>query len=1026
MNGSGTDSALALLLAQTAPARRRKLVVDLVRVAVTEAVESVRPGTVTGLDPAAPLVAVGLDSLAAVDLHRRLVERTGLELPVGVAYDRPTVLDLAAHLLDLALDGAADGPAEVAARVRDDEPIAIVGIGCRFPGGVTSPDALWRLLDEGGEVLSAFPEDRGWDLDALYDEDPEVPGSAYVRTGGFLESAAEFDAAFFGIGPREALGMDPQQRLVLETSWHALEDAGIDPGALRGSAAGVFVGAEVQEYGPRLHQAPDGLDAHLLAGNAASVISGRVAYVLGAEGPAVTVDTACSSSLVALHLACRSLREGESSLALAGGVAVMGGPGVFTAFSRQRGLAPDGRCKPFAAAADGTGFAEGVGVLVLERLSDARRAGRRVLALVRGSAVNQDGASNGLTAPNGASQQRLIHSALADAGLSAGEVDAVEAHGTGTTLGDPIEASALLATYGRGRAPEDPLLLGSVKSNLGHTQAAAGVAGVIKTVLAMRHGVLPRTLHVDAPTPHVDWSTGHVDLVTEARPWPERDRPRRAGVSSFGVSGTNAHVILEAPAEAAEAPAAPGEETTAGPLLFPLSARGETALRARARDLLAPAADPALAPADLARALAGGRAVLRDRAVLVAADRAELLVELAALADGTTPLTAPAPGDLALLFTGQGAQRPGMGRELAAEQPVFAAALAEVAGHLDLHLPRPLTEVVFADPGTPEAELLHRTEYAQPALFALEVALYRLLESRGITPDHLAGHSIGEIAAAHVAGVLTLQDASILVTARGRLMQALPEDGAMLAVRATPEEVTPLLTARTAIAAVNGPRNLVLSGDRAELAGLADTLAARGHDTKRLTVSHAFHSPLMRPMVEEFRRVARVLDYGPATLPVHSTVTGRPVTTEMSDPEYWVRHVLDPVRFHEAVTGLVDAGVRTFLELGPDPVLSALAPEGLDPERAADTAFLPVLRRSRPESRQVLAALAEAHARGVPVDWRVAGGPRPTSTCPGTPSTGAGSGSNRAPPPTPPTSANCPPGTRCSRRPSRWAPRASC
>ncbi|MYW42375.1 type I polyketide synthase, partial [Streptomyces sp. SID161] len=471
MNGPGHDSALARRLATAVPSQHRRLVTELVRTAVTEAIEAAHPGTVDSLDPAAPFSAQGLDSLAAVDLHRRLTERTGLDLPVALAYDCPTVQDLAARLL-AEVHGHADDPAGPAGDDTSGEPVAVVGIGCRFPGGVSSPADLWRLLTDGGEVLSGFPRDRGWDLDALYDEDPEVPGSAYVRSGGFLDTATEFDADFFGISPREALGMDPQQRLVLETSWQALEDAGIDPTALRGTPAGVFLGAEMQEYGPRLHDAPDGLDAYLLAGNAGSVISGRVAYVLGAEGPAVTVDTACSASLVAVHLACRSLRQGESSLALAGGVAVMGGPGVFTAFSRQRGLAPDGRCKAFAAAADGTGFAEGVGVLVLERLSDAHRNGHRVLALVRGSAVNQDGASNGLTAPNGTAQQRLIRRALADAGLTPADVDVVEAHGTGTRLGDPIEATALLATYGQGRPADAPLLLGSVKSNLGHTQAA--------------------------------------------------------------------------------------------------------------------------------------------------------------------------------------------------------------------------------------------------------------------------------------------------------------------------------------------------------------------------------------------------------------------------------------------------------------------------------------------------------------------------------------------------------------------------
>ncbi|MFB7085166.1 SDR family NAD(P)-dependent oxidoreductase [Streptomyces sp. NPDC056296] len=975
MNGPGSETALARLLATAVPSQARRLVTELVRTAVAEAIEAARPGTTHTLDPSVPLAEQGLDSLAAVDLHRRLTARTGLDLPVGLAYDCPTVHALTDRLLGGGATAGDDVPSGPAGDGPDDDPVAIVGIGCRFPGGIGTPDDLWQLLTDGGEVLSGFPRDRGWDLKGLFHEDPEVPGSSYARAGGFLDTATEFDADFFGISPREALAMDPQQRLVLETSWLALEDAGIDPTALRRTQTGMYFGAEVQEYGPRLHDAPDGLDAHLLAGNAASVISGRVAYVLGTEGPAVTVDTACSASLVAVHLACRSLRQGESSLALAGGVAVMGGPGVFTAFSRQRGLSPDGRCKAFAASADGTGFAEGVGVLVLERLSEARRNGHRVLALVRASAVNQDGASNGLTAPNGASQQRLIRRALAEAALTAADIDVIEAHGTGTRLGDPIEATALLATYGQGRDPAQPLLLGSVKSNLGHTQAAAGVAGVIKSVLAMRHGHVPATLHVDTPTPHVDWSSRTVELVTEPRPWPDTGRPRRAGVSSFGVSGTNAHIILEQPdpedhaerpdalTPTADVPASPAPAPPA-PLLFPLTARGDAALRARAADLL-PLVDTT-EPADLAHSLATTRATLPHRAVLVAADRAELRDALTAVASGATPVTGPAGGELGYLFTGQGSQRARMGRELAAAEPAFATALDEICAHFDLQLPRPLKSVLFAEPGTPEAELLHHTEYAQPALFAVEVALHRLLNSWGMTPDHLAGHSVGEIAAAHVAGVLTLQDATILVAARGRLMQRLPEGGAMIAVRAAEDEVAALLTPLTGIAAVNGPASVVVSGDRDEVERIAGQLAARGHDTKHLRVSHAFHSPLMDPMLVEFRRVARVLDYAEPTLPVVSTVTGDLVGRELCDPEYWVEHVRAPVRFHDAVRRLADIGARTFVELGPDAVLAAMGPDCTD---APGAAFVPTLRRERPEPREAAAALATAHARGVPVDW---------------------------------------------------------
>ncbi|MGW2186577.1 SDR family NAD(P)-dependent oxidoreductase [Streptomyces sp. NPDC001719] len=964
MNESSSDSALARLLATAAPSEHRRVVLDLVHAHAAAALRAARPDAPASLDLTLPFAGLGFDSLAAVDLHRRLSAATGLDLPVTLAYEYPTPVALAERLLTGALGDAAarPAPAPVAADALG-EPVAVVGIGCRFPGGIGSPEELWQLLVDGGEVLSAFPDDRGWDLDGIFDEDPDAPGKSYVRTGGFLGTATEFDADFFGISPREAPAMDPQQRLVLETAWEALERAGIDPTGLRGSAAGMFFGAEVQEYGPRLHDAPDGLDAYLMTGNAPSVISGRVAYVLGTEGPAVTVDTACSASLVAIHLACQSLRQGESSLALAGGVAVMGGPGVFTAFSRQRGLAPDGRCKAFAASADGTGFAEGVGILVLERLSEARRNGHRVLAVVRGSAVNQDGASNGLTAPSGAAQQRLIRQALANSGLTPADVDAVDAHGTGTTLGDPIEAHALLATYGQERGEGGPLLLGSVKSNLGHTQGAAGVAGVIKMILSMRHGHLPRTLHVDAPSPHIDWSSGAVELLTEGTPWPDAGRPRRAGVSSFGVSGTNAHLILEQPDDE-EAPEATGQPVAPGALPFVLTARGEQALRAQAAALLPLAEEAPLT--DLAYSLGTTRAALPHRATIVTDDREALRAALTDLASGTALTTVAAPGGLAFLFTGQGSQRIGMGRELAEAFPAFAEALDDACACFDMQLEPPLSDVLFADPGTPEAERLHETAYAQPALFAVEVALFRLLESWGVRPDYLAGHSIGEIAAAHAAGVLSLEDAAILVAARGRLMQELPAGGAMVAVQATEADVTPLLTARTGIAAVNGPASVVLSGDESDVLRIAATLAERGHRTKRLRVSHAFHSPLMEPMLAEFRRVAQVLTYAPPALPVVSTVTGALTTDELCDPEHWVEHVRAQVRFHDSVRALEGAGVRTFLELGPDGVLCAMGEESAQGD---DPAFVPLLRRDRPEAHEAVSALAVAYGRGVRVDW---------------------------------------------------------
>uniref|UniRef100_UPI0003742126 type I polyketide synthase n=1 Tax=Nocardiopsis chromatogenes TaxID=280239 RepID=UPI0003742126 len=855
------------------------------------------------------------------------------------------------------------------------EPVAIVGMAARFPGGVTDPDGLWDLVAEGRDAISEFPSDRGWDVAGTYDPEPGTPGKTYTRHGGFIDSAPLFDAGFFRINRREALAMDPQQRLLLETAYEAVEHARIDPAALKGGQVGVFAGLAGQSYLHLGHLADEELAGYVITGMLGNIASGRIAYTLGLEGPAVTVDTACSSSLVAAHSAVRSLREGECELALAGGATVIGSIESWVEFSRQGNLSPSGRCRTFDAGADGTSWSEGVGMVLLERLSDARRNGHRVLATIRGSAVNQDGASNGLTAPNGPSQERVIRRALADARLTTADVDAVEAHGTATTLGDPIEAQALLATYGQGRPADRPVWLGSLKSNIGHTQAAAGIAGVIKMVQAMRHGVLPRTLHVEEPTPRVDWGSGSARLLTEARPWPEADRPRRAAVSAFGLSGTNAHVILEqAPAadpdegtQGAEAPE--GTESTEGArgdggraraslVPLPVSAKTPEALSGQVERLTGHLArNPGLRPADVGLSLATTRTSFPHRAVLL---------------DGAVAARGVAgAGGLAMMFTGQGAQRVGMGRGLYEDQPVFRAALdaavEAVDGHVEAYARRPLREVFFAAPDTPEAGLLDRTLYTQTALFCLETALFRLFEHWGARPGHLVGHSVGELAAAHVSGVFDLDGAARLVAARAGLMDALPGGGAMVALEASEEEAAALLPddGTVHLAAVNGPDSVVVSGEEGPTAEVADKVAASGRRTKRLTVSHAFHSHLMDPMLDGFRAAARSIAYDAPRIPIVSTLTGEPESEAMTDPEYWVDQVRRPVRFHPALARLDGLGAATFLELGPDGVLTAQAKRTLD-----GAAFAPALRPGRDETASALTALATAHVNGHSPDWR--------------------------------------------------------
>ncbi|OIJ85474.1 hypothetical protein BIV25_44045 [Streptomyces sp. MUSC 14] len=900
---------------------------------------------------------LGIDSVTAVELRDRLNSVAGLALPATAVYEHPTPARLAESLhtspsTDLAVRDH---------RPAADEPIAIVSMGCRFPGGVRAPEDLWRLVHDETDAVTAFPTDRGWDLDALYDADPDHTGTTYVREGGFLHDAAEFDAGFFGISPREATAMDPQQRLLLETTWETIERAGLDPRALHATATGVFVGATAPEYGPRLHEADEAVEGHVLTGTTSSVASGRIAYALGLEGPAVTVDTACSSSLVALHLAVRALRSGECGLAVAAGATVMSSPGMFVEFSRQRGLAADGRCKPFAADADGTGWGEGVGVLLLERLSDAEAQGHQVLAVVRGSALNQDGASNGLTAPNGLSQQRVIRAALADAGLSAADVDVVEAHGTGTKLGDPIEAQALLATYGQEHEADRPLWLGSLKSNIGHTQAAAGVAGVIKMVQAMRHATLPKSLHAETPSPLVDWSEGAVELLAQTRPWEEiGSRPRRAAVSSFGISGTNAHVILEAAAEPAvpelaDAVAdAPGRELA---LPWLVSARTPAALAEQESRLAQFAAEPtSLAGVDVAWSLWRSRSVFECRSVLVAG---EVVSSGSVVGGAVSPV---------FVFPGQGAQWVGMAVELLDSSPVFAARFAECGAALGEFVEWSLVDVVRGVEGAPGFE---RVDVVQPVLWAVMVSLAALWESYGVRPAAVVGHSQGEIAAAVVAGALSLSDGARVAALRSRAIVALAGRGGMVSVALDAVgagELAGRWADRVSVAAVNGPTSTVVSGDADALDELVAFAEGSGVRVRRIDVDYASHSAHVEAIEAELAEVLAPVVASVPLVPFFSTVSGEWVGSAGTDAGYWYRNLRQTVRLEPAVRRLVESGHGAFLEMSPHPVLTVPVAETVEAV-GSDAVVVGSLRRGEGGLERFYVSMGEAWTRGVAVDW---------------------------------------------------------
>lgn len=982
--GRRGDASLLRARLERVPQNERLSV--LTELVCAEAAKVLRVANAEAVPQSRPLRELGLDSLTSLQLRNRIAARTGMRLPSTLVFDRPTPAAIAQFLLEHVNQGKSASPrasraSQSSRRAPSNEPIAIVGMACRCPGGVDSPDALWQALESGRDLIGPAPRERGWRFDEILG-----PTATFSGDGGFVRDADAFDAEFFAVSPREARFLDPQQAMLLECSWEALERARIVPSSLEGRPVGVFVGM-VAGMAQEDFSSSEG---YSVTGTALSTASGRIAYTLGLRGPAMTIDTACSSSAVAIHLACTSLRLGESEVALAGGVTVMGRSHAFVEFARLGILAPDGRCKSFSAAADGVGWGEGCGIVVLKRLSDARRDRDPILGVIRGSAVNQDGRSQGLTAPSGPSQEEVITRALASAALELGDIDAVEAHGTGTQLGDPVEANALLATYGSARNRTQPLWVGSIKSNLGHTQAAAGVLGLMKMVLALQHGRLPQTLHVTSSSPEVEWTEGQLALLETSVDWRPGAKPRRAAVSAFGISGTNAHLVIE------EAEPAPRRSAAGAPLPYlPLvvSARDAVSLRAQVERLVArlespappsigrcasstPTLPPVESVVDLLASLATTRSHLPFRfaaSISTASDVAAALAVLRSFLErGIAPsgawMTPPQhrPGKLAVVFAGQGSQRLRMGHELYAALPVFRSTFDEICRELDDELESSLARLVFST-NEADAATLNETGWSQPALFAFEVALYRQWETWGLVPDALMGHSLGEIVAAHVAGVLSLRDACRLVAARGRLMQALPRGGAMASVEATEEEVLPLLVAhegRVSVAALNGPKQTVISGDEGAVDAIVSELSAGGRRVKRLVVSHAFHSARMDPMLDEFRAVARSLDFLPARLPIISNVTGkRAVDSDLASPEYWVRHVRDAVRWMSGVATLEAEGVTTFLDCGPDGAAAAMA-SGCTSKAARSPAFVASVQKKGNEVERLVGAAAAIFVRG--------------------------------------------------------------